>query len=53
MSCWGGPELDYSKERKPCPDCGEETIDGQATNSCSYSTVECKTCGYAPCDRSC
>ena len=36
-----------------CPDCGEDTIDGLATEHCNYSPELCKTCGYAPCDESC
>jgi predicted RNA-binding Zn-ribbon protein involved in translation (DUF1610 family) len=36
-----------------CPDCGEETVDGDALESCYYSRIECETCGYAPCDGSC
>ena len=36
-----------------CPDCGEPTVDGCAYDACEYSSIECKTCGYAPCDESC
>lgn len=36
-----------------CPDCGRATSDGQCVCGCSYSPVECKTCGATPCDWSC
>jgi len=36
-----------------CPDCGEDTCNGNAFESCSYSPVQCETCGSAPCDESC
>lgn len=37
-----------------CPDCGGGIDeDGYTDNACEYSPVECKTCGYAPCDGSC
>ena len=36
-----------------CPDCGTPTIDGVACEGCCYSPVECKTCGWRPCDGSC
>ena len=36
-----------------CKDCGEPIVDGDAFEACGYSPVECKTCGYAPCDGSC
>lgn len=36
-----------------CPDCGTETVDGDAAQGCNYSPVECTTCGWSPCDQSC
>lgn len=38
-----------------CADCGGDTNqDGQTiVDSCSYSPLECETCGYQPCDDSC
>ena len=36
-----------------CPDCGMETVDGDAVTGCSYSPIDCKTCGSATCDGSC
>jgi len=36
-----------------CPDCGAETVDGDAADKCGYSPVECTTCNSAPCDQSC
>jgi hypothetical protein len=45
----------YRKEEinGECPDCGEPTVDGDAYESCSYSRLECKECGWRPCDLSC
>jgi hypothetical protein len=36
-----------------CPDCGEPTVDGEATTGCDWSPVACETCGARPCDESC
>ena len=36
-----------------CPDCGNETVDGDAYECCSYSPAECETCDWSPCDLSC
>jgi hypothetical protein len=36
-----------------CPDCGQETYDGEAVYGCGYSKKLCKTCGFALCDGSC
>jgi len=36
-----------------CPDCGEETVDGESKEICLYSPVLCETCGNAPCDAIC
>ena len=36
-----------------CEDCGEDTVDGETTDHCNYSSVECTTCGWAPCDGAC
>jgi len=36
-----------------CEDCSEPTVDGYAYYYCSYSPLECVTCGYRPCDLSC
>lgn len=45
----------YTKEEinGECEDCGEETINGNAYECCSYSPTLCNTCGYSPCDLSC
>ena len=41
-------------EDKLCPDCDEPVdVDGDSLEVCGYSPVECKTCGWAPCDDSC
>lgn len=46
---------DYKKTEidGTCPECGEDTVDGAAFISCSYSPIECDVCGFAPCDGSC
>ncbi len=36
-----------------CPDCGEDTVDGDAFDQCAYSPVTCETCNCSPCDLSC
>lgn len=36
-----------------CPDCGRATSGGDVICKCSYSPIECKTCGARPCDGSC
>ena len=35
-----------------CPDCEQPTYEGMA-QGCTYSPVECETCGWSPCDQSC
>ena len=46
---------DYREEEinGVCPDCGEDTVDGDAYDACDYSLTLCETCGWAPCDESC
>lgn len=46
---------DYDKEEinGSCPECGADTVDGDAYEKCAYSPIECHYCGYAPCDGSC
>lgn len=54
MSCCDSWHLESGE--KPdgiCPDCGGETLYGQAVEGCNYSPVICETCGDAPCDGSC
>ena len=36
-----------------CPECDEETIDGIAFDSCTFSPTDCTVCEWAPCDQSC
>jgi hypothetical protein len=37
-----------------CVECGGPIdADGESTDICGYSPVECETCGTAPCDESC
>jgi ribosomal protein S27E len=44
MGCCSKIESD-EKPNGECPDCGVQTLDGQAVDGCSYSPVECETCG--------
>lgn len=45
---------DYDDEiNGVCPDCGMTTVDGEASNGCNWSPVNCETCGDSPCDGSC
>jgi len=53
MSCCDpiGSPLD---EVSLCNECGEPVDrDGDSLEVCAYSPVECKECGWAPCDGSC
>jgi len=53
MSChdgWFYPDAEIDGE---CPDCGTPTAGGNAQKGCNYASVECDTCGDAPCDESC
>jgi len=36
-----------------CPDCGGDTLGGQATEGCAHSPCICRTCNDCPCDGSC
>ena len=39
-----------------CPECGcdvDQDGDCCETNNCNYSPLDCKKCGYRPCDQSC
>ena len=44
---------DTAEANGKCPACGEPTVDGDTTDHCNYSPVECDVCGWAPCDQSC
>lgn len=44
---------DAEDEIGECPDCGTETVNGEARYGCYYSPVACSTCGWKPCDQSC
>ena len=49
--CCGGMEWEtHEKPNGTCADCGEPTVDGEAYAQCSYSPVQCDTCGWRPCD---
>ena len=51
--CCDGWDLGSENINGTCPDCGTDTVDGQAVDGCNYSPVLCKTCNDAPCDLSC
>ena len=51
--CCSNTDYKESEINGECPACGEPTVDGCAYDSCSYSPVQCETCGNAPCDQSC
>ena len=51
--CCSSNELNEKDADGKCPDCGHPTVDGEPVESCSYSPVECETCGWQPCDFSC
>jgi len=53
MSCYDGWDSEESEINGVCPDCGEDTVDGQAASGCGYSPTTCTTCGASPCDESC
>jgi len=46
--------LNSNKAVGECFECGSPIdSDGESTDICAYSEVECDVCGYAPCDDSC
>jgi len=51
--CCDGWSSDESDVNGTCPDCGIETIDGEAAYGCAWSQISCKTCGHKACDGSC
>ena len=51
--CCAGTDYNPSEIDGECPDCGEETVDGDAYYVCGYSEVICDTCGSAPCNDAC
>ena len=55
MSCCDINEADDKEVVGICPECeGDINQDGYTVeDSCGYSPVECKTCGYQPCNQSC
>jgi hypothetical protein len=54
MGCCAAMEWDDDeKPNGKCPDCGAETVNGEAYEQCSYSPCLCDTCHSAPCDWSC
>lgn len=54
MACFGGSDdFNLNEINGVCPDCGGDTVDGNAYDYCSYSPEVCETCGSRPCDESC
>jgi len=53
MSCADGWSFKPEEINGVCPDCGEDTVDGEAAEGCHWSPMTCKTCGAQPCDQSC
>lgn len=51
--CCSNTDFEKKDINGECLDCGQPTVDGQAYDNCSWSPVECETCGWAPCDGSC
>ncbi len=47
------PQGANGKPNGDCTECGGETVDGESTEICGYSSVDCELCGSAPCDQSC
>lgn len=55
MGCCSPIDAEPSLTVGVCPDCGGDVDkDGESTEEgCTYSPVECDTCGWRPCDWSC
>jgi hypothetical protein len=54
MSCCAAKE--WEKPEVPngvCPNCGQDTVDGEAFEGCYYSPNDCELCDSRPCDGSC
>jgi len=51
--CCAATDFKEKEINGECPDCGEPTVNWNAYEKCSWSPVECETCGWAPCDGSC
>ena len=51
--CCASNEVRLEDADGVCPDCDNPTSEGEPVESCGYSPIECKTCGWAPCDYSC
>jgi len=52
---WDNYPKNYKDEDiAKCLNCGGDVdSDGGAISGCNYSSVDCETCGSAPCDQSC
>jgi hypothetical protein len=53
MSCCSGTNFKAREINGECPECGNDTVDGDAFEQCGHSPTQCDTCGDAPCDLSC
>lgn len=47
---WSYPDSAVDGE---CPECGMDTVNGEAQEGCYWSPLVCGECGYSPCDYSC
>jgi hypothetical protein len=52
-SCCDGDRSLVKEVTDQCSDCGEPLVDGDPAYGCSYSPVECDTCGWRPCSQFC
>lgn len=53
MSCYDGWSYPQKEINGTCPDCGIDTVDGEAYIGCNYSSLSCETCGSRECNESC
>lgn len=53
IGCCADSGYDKEEINGCCLFCQELTVNGDAYEQCFYSPVECKECGFAPCDGSC
>jgi hypothetical protein len=51
--CCDANDYNVNEINGECPDCGGDTVDGDAFDVCGYSPINCNTCGCRPCDESC
>lgn len=55
MPCCAKSGFEEKEINGTCPDCGEQTVDGEAFEKCGYEEHDpnCETCGHAPCGGAC